>query len=72
MDKYNEYFLSNEDIWLNKLNKKILINGLLCHQDIKPHCKIIHNRYKNAVQNMLYIIDILKLTGKRFLENFVF
>ena len=55
-----------------KLNKKILINGLLCHQDIKPQCKIIHNRDKNAVQNMLYIIDILKLTGKRFLENYVF
>jgi hypothetical protein len=48
-----------------KLNKKILINGLLCHQDIKPQCKIIHNRDKNAVQNMLYIIDTLKLTGKR-------
>ena len=28
--------------------------------------------YKNAVQNMLYIIDILKLTGKRFLEKYNF
>jgi hypothetical protein len=37
----------------------------------QAQCKIIHNRDKNAVQNMLYIIDILKLTGKRFLENII-
>jgi transposase len=71
---HNEPFLIRESKKPRdkKLNKKILINGLLCHQDIKPQCKIIHNRDKNAVQNMLYIIDTLKLTGKRFLENFVF
>jgi hypothetical protein len=48
-----------------KLTKKILVNGLLCHTDIKPECEIIHNRDKNAVQNMLYIVETLKKTGKR-------
>lgn len=41
------------------------MNGLLCHTDIKPECEIIHNRDKNAVQNMLYIVETLKKTGKR-------
>ena len=48
-----------------KINKKILINGLLHHTDVKPECEIIHNRDKNAVQNMLYIVETLKTTGKR-------
>jgi hypothetical protein len=47
------------------MNKKILIRGLLHHPDVKPECEIIHNRDKNAVQNMLYIEETLKTTGKR-------
>ena len=38
-------------------NKKELVNGLLRWQSVKPQCKIIHNRDKNAVQNMLYIVE---------------
>ena len=30
-----------------------------------PLCTIIHNRDKNAVQNMLYIVDHIKKTGSR-------
>ena len=56
-----------------KKNKKILVNGLLHHEDVnpegeqdnKPVCKIIHNRDKNAVQNMLNIVECIKKTGKR-------
>jgi len=48
-----------------QINKKILIRGLLHHPDVKPECEIIHNRDKNAVQNMLYIVETLKKTGKR-------
>ena len=56
-----------------KNNKNILVNGLLRHevvnqkgeQEHKRVCKIIHNRDKNAVQNMLYIIEQVKKTGKR-------
>jgi hypothetical protein len=48
-----------------QINKKILIRGLLHHPDVKPECEIIHNRDKNAVQNMLYIVETLKTTGKR-------
>jgi hypothetical protein len=48
-----------------QINKKILIRGLLHHSDVKTECKIIHNRDKNAVQNMLHIVETLKKTGKR-------
>jgi hypothetical protein len=41
------------------------VNGLLGCKSIKPKCEIIHNRDKNAVQNMLYIVETLKTTGKR-------
>ena len=33
--------------------------------DVKPQCDIIHNRDKNAVQNMLFIVETIKKTGKR-------
>lgn len=54
-------------------NKNILVNGLLRHEVVNPDgeqehkqkCKIYHNRDKNAVQNMLFIIDELKKSGKR-------
>jgi len=50
---------------LMKDNKKELVNGLLRHQSVKPQCEIIHNRDKNAVQNMLYIVETIFKTGKR-------
>jgi hypothetical protein len=41
------------------------VHGLLrCSTDVLL-CQLIHNRDKNAVQNMLYIIEELKRTGKR-------
>jgi hypothetical protein len=48
--------------------KKVLVNGLLKHTVSNPKgelnqislCTIIHNRDKNAVQNMLYIIEHIK------------
>ena len=56
-----------------KKNKNILVNGLLRHQDVNSNeeqehklvCGIYHNRDKNAVQNMISIIEELKKTGKR-------
>lgn len=54
-------------------NKNISVNGLLRHKVVNPDgeqeqlqiCKIYHNRDKNAVQNMISIIEELKKTGKR-------
>ena len=60
-----------------KNNKNILVNGLLHHQDVNSNeeqeqdlvciakCAIYHNRDKNAVQNMISIIEELKKSGKR-------
>jgi len=55
-----------------KKNKKTLVNGLLKHTVSNPEgelnpllCTIIHNRDKNAVQNMLNIAEHIKKTGKR-------
>ena len=56
-----------------KKNKSILVNGLLRHQDVNSNeeqehklvCGIYHNRDKNAVQNMISIVEKLKKTGKR-------
>lgn len=48
-----------------KNEKLITVHGLLRHTDEKQKCKLIHNRDKNAVQNMLYIIDEIKKKGKR-------
>jgi len=50
---------------LIKDKKKELVSGLLRCQSIKPQCEIIHNRDKNAVQNMLYIVETIFKTGKR-------
>jgi hypothetical protein len=49
----------------HKNEKKILVNGLLSHKENKQECEIIHNRDKNAVQNMLYIVKHIFDTGKR-------
>jgi hypothetical protein len=56
-----------------KNNKNILVNGLLRHQDVNSNeeqeqeliCKIYHNRDKNAVQNMISIVEELKKSGRR-------
>ena len=49
------------------------MNGLLRHQDVNSNeeqeheliCEIYHNRDKNAVQNMISIVEELKNSGKR-------
>ncbi len=43
----------------------ISCHGLLRCQSVKHECEIIHNRDKNAVQNMLRIVDSILKTGKR-------
>ena len=48
-----------------KIDKKSIVHGLLHHSDVKPECEIIHNRDKNAVQNMSFIVETIKSTGKR-------
>ena len=68
---YHKHYKNNfhKDI---KENKKTLVNGLLKHTVSNPErelnqllCKIIHNRDKNAVQNMLNIVGCIMKTGKR-------
>lgn len=44
---------------LIKDKKKELVSGLLRCQSFKPQRVIIHNRDKNAVQNMLYIVETI-------------
>jgi hypothetical protein len=58
-------------------NKNILANGLLRYQDVNSNeeqehklvciakCAIYHNRDKNAVQNIISIVEELKKSGKR-------
>ena len=48
-----------------KDNKKVISNGLLRCQSLMPMCKIIHNRDKNAVQNMLNIVNSVLNIGRR-------
>ena len=50
---------------LIKENKKETVSGLLRCSSVKPKCEIIHNRDKNAVQNMLSIVENIFSTGKR-------
>jgi hypothetical protein len=42
--------------------------GLLRCQSVKSQCNVIHNRDKNAVQNMLNIVQSIFNTGKRLFE----
>jgi hypothetical protein len=48
-----------------KENKTEICHGLLRCQSVKHNCEIIHNRDKNAVQNMLKIVSSVFDTGKR-------
>ena len=50
---------------LKKENKIETVYGLLRCQSVKHKSEIIHNRDKNAVQNMLSIIKSVLNTGKR-------
>ena len=50
---------------LFKENKTEIVHGLLRCQSITPLCQIIHNRDKNAVQNMLNITKSIFISGKR-------
>jgi len=50
---------------LYKEKKTEVVHGILRCQSIKPKCEIIHNRDKNAVQNMLNIVKSIFNTGKR-------
>lgn len=49
----------------HKNGKNYLCHGLLRCKSIKHNCETIHNRDKNAVRNMLKIIDSLFTTGGR-------
>ena len=49
----------------HKNGKKYLCHGLLRCKSVKPQCETIHNRDKNAVLNMLNIVDSLFKTGGR-------
>ena len=60
-----ERFLIRENKKSKHKGKKCLVNGLLHHKDDKHNCKLIHNRDKNAVQNMLKIVSYLKEKGRR-------
>ncbi len=50
---------------LKKEDKEETVHGLLRCQSIKPKCEKIHNRDKNAVQNMLNIVSTIFEKGKR-------
>lgn len=46
-------------------NKLITVHGLLSHTEDTHTCKLIHNRDKNAVQNMIAIVESVFTTRKR-------
>jgi transposase len=62
-----EYFLErpSKKPKLIKEGKTEICHGLLRCQSIKQKCEKIHNRDKNAVQNMLHIVSTIFKTGKR-------
>ena len=55
----------NELEYFMKRDNNKLVHGLLRCQSVQHNCEIIHNRDKNAVQNMLYIINSIKNIGKK-------
>jgi hypothetical protein len=62
-----EYFLErpSKKPKLKKEGKTEICHGLLRCQSVKHKCEIFHNRDKNAVQNMLKIVNSVLNTGKR-------
>ena len=61
--KENETFHKRKSEKPKLKEKEELVHGLLRCQSSK--CKIIHNRDKNAVQNMLAIVSSVFDTGER-------
>ena len=61
-----EYFLErpSQKTKYKKENETEICHGLLQCQSVKHKCEIIHNRDKNAVQNMLNIVSSVFNTGK--------
>jgi len=60
------------ETFIMKPSKKPKTKGQLCQcfgllrcKSVMPQCKVIHNRDKNAVQNMLNIVESIFNTGKR-------
>ena len=60
-----EHFLERESKKPKNKGKIEICHGLLRCQSVTPQCKIIHNRDKNAVQNMLNIVRSVFDTGQR-------
>jgi hypothetical protein len=60
-----EYFMERESKKPKTRGQIQLCHGLLRCKSVTPLCQIIHNRDKNAVTNMLAIVNSLKETGKR-------
>jgi len=62
-----EYFLEkpSHKPKLKKKNKTEICHGLLRCKSVKHKREVIHNRDKNAVQNMLNIVKSIFETGKR-------
>jgi hypothetical protein len=62
--------VSKNPKYLNKCKKKNkepkakYVNGLLRCMNVKE-CELVHNRDKNAVQNMIYIVNTIIETGER-------
>jgi len=52
----------------NSEGKMYKSNGILRCQSSTHLCNVIHNRDKNAVKNMLKLVENYKLTGKRLLK----
>jgi transposase len=60
------------ETFMEKPSKKPKTKGQLCLsfgilrcKSVMPQCNVIHNRDKNAVQNMLNIVQSIFNTGKR-------
>jgi transposase len=60
-----ESFLERPSKKPKKKGKIEPVWGLLRCKSVTPMCKVIHNRDKNAVQNMLHIVDSIFTTGQR-------
>jgi hypothetical protein len=60
-----ESFLERPSKKPKKKGKIEPVWGLLRCKSVTPMCKVIHNRDKNAVQNMLHIVDSIFTTGER-------
>ncbi len=64
-DEKVEHFHYHESKKPKNKGQVISCHGLLRCQSVKHECEIIHNRDKNAVQNMLRIVESVLKTGKR-------